>query len=245
MRRLLIGLMVGVLVACANHGPAPISERYQSSELNPDSYRVLKGDTLFSIAFRYGKTVDQLAAYNHIKPPYTIYIGQRLALSGVMATKPTVVAKNVVKPNVANPSTPPKKSNPPPAKIASNEEQWHWPLQAAGKVTASFVNGSDSNKGIDLVAPKGTPVLAAKSGQVVYAGSGLPGYGNLLIIKHDPLYLSAYAHNDRLLVKEGDTVKARQHVANLGSTASLAPKLHFEIRRDGRPVDPLQYVRRP
>jgi lipoprotein NlpD len=109
---------------------------------------------------------------------------------------------------------------------------------------SSFQGNNGLNKGIDLGGKLGEPVLAAASGQVVYSGSGLRGYGKLLIIKHNETFLSAYAHNDRLLVKEGDLVKVGQRIADMGSSGTDRVKLHFEIRRDGTPVDPLKFLPR-
>jgi len=244
MRGLILAVLSSVLFACAGHAPAPVTERYQDSEQSPDSYRVNKGDTLFSVAFRYGKTVEQLSYYNKIKPPYTIFVGQKLVLNGPDKIPHTVTKKSTTK-SAAKPkpvSKPLKKIKKPLLK--PDDGSWYWPLASSAKISNKFVAGS-SNKGIDLVAAAGSNVLAARGGVVVYAGSGLPGYGNLLIIKHDAQYLSAYAHNQRLLVREGESVNAKQHVAELGSTATNSPKLHFEIRKDGRPVNPLLYIKHP
>ncbi|MFO1389162.1 peptidoglycan DD-metalloendopeptidase family protein [Cellvibrio sp.] len=117
---------------------------------------------------------------------------------------------------------------------------WQWP--SSGKLLAQFQGETGQNKGIDLGGKLGEPVLAAASGRVVYAGSGLSGYGNLLIIKHNETFLSAYAHNEEISVKEGDFVKAGQKVADMGSSGTDRVKLHFEIRSDGSPVDPLRYL---
>lgn len=237
--------IIMLLSACSTVGPAPVTERFQSSEYSPDQHRVTRGDTLFSIAFRYGTTVERLAAINGLAPPYTIYIDQRLKLKGPAAPKSVALASS----KKTSPSTPIAKQKAPAksstVSVVHSDNTWHWPLAEKGRLGARFVAGSASNKGIDLIAPRGTDVLAARAGVVVYAGSGLPGYGNLLIVKHDARHLSAYAHNERLLVAEGDTVKARQHVADLGSTATSSPKLHFEIRLDGKPVDPLRLIRQP
>lgn len=240
--------MLFSLLACSSQGPAPVSDRYQSPEYAPDSHRVARGDTLFSIAFRYGTTVEKLAAINGIAAPYTIYIDQRLKLKGApqrVASKPA--RKSTASPPVAKVPTPkvskPNKTS--ASTVVHRDSHWYWPLKLQGKISARFKAGSASNKGIDLVAPRGTPVLASRAGTVVYAGASLPGYGNLLIIKHDAQFLSAYAHNDKLLVKEGQSVVAKQHIANLGSTSSPSPKLHFEIRRDGKPIDPMGLLQKP
>ena len=117
---------------------------------------------------------------------------------------------------------------------------WVWP--ATGRVLRGFSEGG--NKGLDISGRTSSPVRAAARGRVVYSGSGLVGYGKLIIVKHNKSYLSAYAHNDRLLVKEGDSVRGGQRIAQMGQTGTQEVKLHFEIRRDGRPVDPLIYLPR-
>ena len=119
---------------------------------------------------------------------------------------------------------------------------WSWP--ARGQLLARFQSNGSLNKGIDIAGQLGEPVRAASDGAVVYAGRGLIGYGDMIIIKHDETYLSAYAHNSRLLVKEGDQVKVGQVIAEMGSSGTDRVKLHFEIRRKGQPVDPLTYLPR-
>jgi lipoprotein NlpD len=142
------------------------------------------------------------------------------------------------------PSTPVKtppavKPLPPTQRSASG---WIWPTN--GAVIGRFSSNGSLNKGIDIAGELGQPVLAASDGSVVYAGSGLRGYGELVIIKHSDTYVSAYGHNRRLLVQEGQKVKAGQNIAEMGSTGTDRVKLHFEVRRQGKPVDPLQYLPR-
>jgi lipoprotein NlpD len=117
---------------------------------------------------------------------------------------------------------------------------WLWPTD--GRVIGRFSDGVRVNKGIDIGGKLGDSVRSTRSGVVVYAGNGLAGYGNLVIIKHDDVYLSAYAHNKTILVREGQTVKAGEKIAEIGSSGSAYPKLHFEIRRDGKPVNPIQLL---
>jgi lipoprotein NlpD len=117
---------------------------------------------------------------------------------------------------------------------------WRWPH--VGTVLASYSTSGKVNKGLDIAGNPGDPVRAAAGGQVVYAGSGLLGYGNLIIVNHDEHYLSAYAHNRKILVQEGEDVKAGQVIAELGSSGADRPKLHFEIRKNGNPVDPMGYL---
>uniref|UniRef100_UPI0032B300D9 glutamate-cysteine ligase family protein n=1 Tax=Marinobacter nauticus TaxID=2743 RepID=UPI0032B300D9 len=120
--------------------------------------------------------------------------------------------------------------------------RWHWPH--SGTVIANFSSSGKVNKGIDIAGNPGDAVKAAADGSVVYAGNGLLGYGNLIIVNHNEHYLSAYAHNRKILVKEGEGVKAGQVIAELGNTGTDKPKLHFEIRKNGNPVDPSRYLPR-
>lgn len=136
------------------------------------------------------------------------------------------------------PATPPSTTPAPSTATAQQNAKWLWP--ASGPVLARF--NESTNKGLDIDGKPGDPVLASAAGKVVYSGSGLRGYGKLVIIKHDENYLTAYAHNRNLLVKEGDAVRQGQRIAELGSTDADRPKLHFEIRRQGRPVDPMKYL---
>ncbi|HHQ4479513.1 TPA: peptidoglycan DD-metalloendopeptidase family protein, partial [Aeromonas veronii] len=117
---------------------------------------------------------------------------------------------------------------------------WHWP--AKGRIVEGFSVAEQGNKGIDIAGQKGQPVYAASSGKVVYAGSALRGYGKLIILKHDDDYLSAYAHNDELRVKEGDSVKGGSVIANMGSTDAPDVRLHFEIRYRGKSINPMSYL---
>ena len=193
------------------------------------SYHIVeKGETLFSISWRYGIDANDLAKWNRIPKPYTIYPGQKLRVN---SGAPSVKGKSTVASKKA--STPEKKVKTIPV------GDWQWPVK--GKLLSKF---SANTNGIDVIAKAGSPVKAASGGKVVYAGSGLKGYGNLLIIKHNASFLSAYAHNRKLLVKEGAVVKAGQKIAEVGATGTDRNKLHFEIRKDGNPVDPLKYLPR-
>lgn len=138
-----------------------------------------------------------------------------------------------LRPNVTAPTTSTR-----PAEPATSDTAWLWP--AGGQIIETFDEAT--NKGVDIAGKPGDPVIASAGGKVVYSGSGLRGYGKLVIIKHDANYLTAYAHNQNLLVKEGDSVTKGQKIAELGSTDADRPKVHFEIRKQGRPVDPLKYL---
>lgn len=141
------------------------------------------------------------------------------------------------------PAAPPPVVTSPPVAAAPGDIDWAWP--APGKLLANFTEGGagqEANKGIDIAGKQGDPVLAAAAGKVVYAGSGLRGYGNLVIVRHNAMFLSAYAHNSRILVKEGQAVARGQKIAEIGSSDTDQTKLHFEVRQQGKPVDPLKFL---
>jgi len=198
-------------------------------------YTVREGDTLYSIAFRHGLDYRDLARWNHIDNPALIYAGRRLQLfppgSTSKQAKASATSRAAPAPKSA-PAPPPKPAGPPVA--------WVWP--ASGDVVANFGDPSSIGKGIDIGGRIGDEVRAAAAGRVVYTGSGLIGYGKLVIIKHNETYLSAYGHNDALYVEQGAEVQAGQRVAAMGEGPGKRPLLHFEIRVDGKPVDPLQYL---
>ncbi|PKM20981.1 MAG: metalloendopeptidase [Gammaproteobacteria bacterium HGW-Gammaproteobacteria-15] len=278
-------LLATVLTGCSSRStPAPVStlelrenfyQQRNRGSLSASSYTVQRGDTLYSIAFRAGKDVRELARLNAIASPYTIYPGQQLKLTGVpprqvakpaakpVATKPaTTTAQNTNKNDSSqaksNSSVKPAKpvapknqtgyvqTNTAPEKKAQNPTlsgnvvQWQWPVK--GKIISGFSHQQQGNKGVDIAGREGDRINAAASGQVVYAGNALRGYGNLIIIKHNDDYLSAYAHNRRLLVTERQMVTAGQQIAEMGSTDATDPRLHFEIRFRGTSVDPLKYL---
>lgn len=256
--KILITLVV--LASCASHSPAPVYDKSRSFANRPKTHIVVPGDTLFSIAWRYGLMYETLAKYNGISAPYIIRPSQVIRLdmvggtsSGQSGSKPDrsepALQPSTKKPVVTTKNNINRKENKtvPVGQATKNSSvwrapQWRWP--AKGAVLSSFQGNNGLNKGIDLGGKLGEPVLAAAAGQVVYSGSGLRGYGKLLIVKHNEVFLSAYAHNDRLLVKEGDFVKAGQVIADMGSSGTDRVKLHFEIRRDGTPVDPLKFLPR-
>ena len=172
------------------------------------------------------------------------------ALTQAQADAAKVAAAPVAVVTPPKPAAPPSPSTPPPAPagpigtappaptVADNAIQWAWPM-ASVRVLSNF---SGNNKGVDLVAKVGDPVLAAAPGRVIYSGTGLRGYGQLIIIRHNPTFLSAYAHNSRILVKQDQSVQRGEKIAEAGQTDSDTPKLHFEIRQQGTPVDPLKFL---
>ena len=250
---------------CGGNPPAPIEDRGARGSVDQAGrYTVARGDTLYSIAFRFGLDFRRLAAGNGIPPPYTIYPGQVLDLRAsppasrsAPAPKAATAGKASTPKAAPVPRSVPVKSAEPRVTTPGVAEQkqavvkqaevkqaeakvssWRWP--AAGRVVRRF--STIVHKGIDIAGGQGDPVRASAAGRVVYAGAGIAGYGQLLIVRHNERYLSAYGHNERLLVGEGESVAAGQRIATRGSSGTDRVKLHFEIRRDGKPVDPLSLL---
>ncbi|MCP5206368.1 MAG: peptidoglycan DD-metalloendopeptidase family protein [Hahellaceae bacterium] len=246
-RTFLMFLLVSTMVlkGCTN------SSIYNDPDYNPPVYFgthvVREGDTMYSIAWRYGRDFKELATANSIAPPYKIFVGQKIRLdlkatsqqveSNSLVTKAKPKAtKNNKQTNVNKGKIAPKNSS----KNVDSVIRWRWPH--LGPVIAEFSVTGEINNGVDIAGKVGEPIYAAADGEVVYAGSGLLGYGKLLIINHNESYLSAYAHNHEILVKEGQKIKKGTQIATLGSTGTNRAKLHFEIRKNGNPVDPLRYL---
>ena len=232
-------------------------------------YRVRRGDTLNSIARRTNHRVADLATLNGLRPPYRIYVGQALTLQTVRkqsntvpTTKPkqvTIPARSTSNAKVKSPEVksssnikePTKQLAPTPRKAYADSDvqknatvnskiTWHWPT--SGPVISGFSLAETGNKGVDIRGSRGQAIKAAAAGKVVYAGSALRGYGNLVIIKHNDDYLSAYAHNEVLRVKEQQTVSSGQHIADMGSSDTTDVRLHFEIRYQGTSVNPMKHL---
>jgi lipoprotein NlpD len=301
-----------LLAACNSAYRAPVEDRGTvagpgifSNATAGSEYRVVAGDTLYSIAWRYGLDYRRLAAANGIGEPYLIREGQRLVLresettlagtpaaSGTLPparpdgasvaiaypatpagsrsslppsrtstpapaaapAPPPAASPAPSTPAVAAPATPAPTTARQPAPAAvppipqpapaprSDPRAWEWPSD--GPLLRSFSQSGSGPKGIDIGGSRGDSVRAVAAGTVVYSGSGIPGYGQLLIVKHSDTYLSAYAHNDQLLVAEGVSVRQGQHIADKGSSGTNSVKLHFQIRRDGKPIDPIPLLPR-
>lgn len=304
------------IVGCATTPPAEVEDRSFQSDaptqpaasapsaaVNDNAhYRVQRGDTLYSIAFRRGLDYRDLASWNGIEAPYRIFVGQDLRMNpggaaaapispsndivppseGVITraapdevkaakvtalaapvspplnttpaapAKPAVVEQPISKPVSPPPAapvvpakppepivTPPEPTKPAPP-VALSSGTWRWP--SSGAIVGNFVSGDQTRQGIDIAGKAGDPVLASADGDVVYSGNGLLGYGELIIIKHNANFLSAYGHNRKRLVQEGEKVRAGQQIAEMGSSASSRDELHFEIRKNGKPVNPLDYL---
>ncbi len=256
----LIALVVLGLTACSTPPrtkPATITDRSTpvasapaQEPVPPGFYRVKRGDTLIRIALDNGQSYRDIAAWNNITDPNLIEVDQVLRVkpppsSARVVTKPIepikpvdskastdkkVAAKKVEEKEVAS-AEPKADAVDPPIKLS-------WP--AKGKVVEEF--NEAKNKGIDIAGKMGEPIQAAADGKVVYAGNSLRGYGNLVIIKHDNTYLTAYAHNRTLVVKEGENVRKGQRIAEMGDSDANMVKLHFEVRMNGKPVNPMQYL---
>ncbi|MGY5796611.1 peptidoglycan DD-metalloendopeptidase family protein [Rheinheimera faecalis] len=236
-------------------------------------YMVQTGDTLYSIAFRAGMDYRELAQLNNIAPPYRIFVGQTLrvdnkkyiSIRGEQRYSSVKVPKSADA-TVKNPSQTQSKLTTANKAVARNNQtgyvrkqtvkenataaentvssskvRWAWPVR--GPILAGFSNAEHGNKGLDIGGKAGTPIKAAAAGEVVYAGNALRGYGNLVIIRHNDDFLSAYAHNRKLLVKERDTVASGQTIAEMGNTDATSVRLHFEIRFRGKSVDPKRYLK--
>jgi len=249
--------------------PAPSAAKVAASETGqtPVYHVVNKGDTLYSIAWNYGFDYRDVAAWNSINPPYVIHPGQRILLRNKSVTVPAhqappspapdavltpgpIIIKR--KPGTEEPAqavakepelkeiaptqnSPAAVQSPPPL---SSSFIWLWPTQ--GNLVKA--DTPIAKNGIDIAGNKGQKINASAPGEVVYSGSGLLGYGRLIIIKHNDTFLSAYAHNSELLVQEGEFVKGGQNIALMGETTNGKAFLHFEIRKNGQPVDPLKYL---
>jgi lipoprotein NlpD len=216
----------------------------------PGYYTVKPGDTLIRIGLETGQNFRDIVRWNNLENPNLIEVGQvlRVVPPGVdntqVVTRP-VTSGTLTTTTAAAPGRPASAASAPAASASSpqpaateDDIAWIWPAQ--GKLIAGF--DEVKNKGLDIDGKVGDPIIAAGDGRVVYAGAGLRGYGNLIILKHNNTFLTAYAHNQTLLVKEDQSVKKGQKIAEMGNSDADRVKLHFEIRRQGKPVDPARYL---
>ena len=266
-----LGLLIGLIVtqvSCAGRDePAPVDRLYQgksyldfeAGSLRQESYQVAAGDTLYSIAFRANVDVRTLAELNDLRDPYLIVPGQTLRL--VTVTKPQQSIdpaankeygdtkqqhnndKNVT-PSPQPKTTPPRVDINPSGDVfvANNAINWQWP--ASSPVSSEFSVAETGNKGLDFAGNRGDPVYASARGKVVYAGNALKGFGNLIILKHNDDYITAYAHNQQLLVKEQQWVNGGEVIARMGDSDAERVKLHFQVRFRGKSVNPRHYLPR-
>lgn len=243
-----------------------------AEDTRPDAagtYTVRRGDTLLRIALDHGQNYRDLVAWNNLSDPDDIKVGQVLKVAPPERGGNAVVTNPIAMPGADKPAAPPRKTEPNGAKkpysdaalaqkednpkaekvtgiaagstvTASDDEKLSWMWPSDGRIIATFDEGK--NKGIDIAGRLGQQVMAAGSGKVMYAGSGIRGYGNLVIVKHSNSLLSAYAHNRTIVVKEGQNVTKGQVIAEMGNSDTDTVKLHFEIRQQGKPVDPAKFL---
>jgi lipoprotein NlpD len=257
--------LILLLGGCASNAPAPVGG-WDWVGPAPDGYYLIRqGDTLSEVATRHGIGLRTLASWNGLESPYSIYAGRLLRIEppdgspapqpSAAPSSPTVVAASE-RASPAPAASPARAASPEPASggvprkqavrsagspTAASGVVWAWPLE--GSLLQTFNNSDRTRQGIRIRGRAGEQATAAADGQVVYSGGGLKGYGNLIIIKHNDNYLSAYGFNRRLLAAEGDQVKRGQAVAEVGQAVEGGGYLlHFEIRRDGMAVDPLLYL---
>lgn len=219
-------------------------------------HTIAKGDTLYGISRRYGIDVQTLAADNGIEPPYTLIVGQRLSLgrkaAGSVSARRTETVRNSapaavsakgktpVKTASARKTAPSRKS----AVVSKyRKTKFVWPVRGTIVSKYGTIGKGRANDGINIKAAKGTTVKAADKGTVAYAGNELKGFGNLILVRHDDGWITAYAHNDRLLVKKGQRIARGEKIATVGMTGGVnVPQLHFEIRAGKNPVNPVSYL---
>lgn len=211
----------------------------------PGYYTVRPGDTIFRIATEFNQPWRDIVSWNQLDDANVIEVGQVLRVipptpmaSVPVATADAGKAAGTPAPAAAPASARPAPTPTPPPSAGADNVQFIWPAQ--GEIVARF--NEETNKGLGIAGKAGDPVLSAADGRVVYSGAGLRGYGNLVIVKHNDTFLTAYAHNQKLLVKEDQSVKKGQKIAEMGNTDADRVKLHFEIRRSGKPVDPARYL---
>lgn len=246
-------LLVLLLAGCgtARWGAPTETSDHGARALGGPTYKVRRGDTLFSIGWQAGIDFRKIAEWNRLKSPDRIYAGQVLRLTppdGAATPAAAAAAPRTVE--VAPTAVPSESPRSPRASkrqtaadsgFGSGGLRWQWPTE--GRVIQGFAASDPGRKGVKIGGRPGQPIVAAESGQVVYSGSGLVGYGPLIIIKHNNSFLSAYGHNRKLLVAQGDQVTKGTRIAEMG-LAGGEPVLHFEIRRDGDPVDPVTLLPR-
>lgn len=239
-----MALLVSVLGACgtatvvkpsAGVGGSRAASMPRASVAKPGQTAVVKrGDTLYALARIHNITARDLAAWNGLSEPYTIYPGQSLRLYPGAGPAPSSAAAS------STTATATPRPAAPVAAPVNSGISWRWP--ADGVLVGRYVAGEATKQGVDIAGASGQAVRAAGPGVVVYSGAGLVGYGELIIIKHNEQWLSAYGHNRKRLVNEGQNVKAGEQIAEMGRTGAARDMLHFEIRYNGKPVDPLLYL---
>lgn len=231
-----------VLAGCASRtSQAPVSDMSENTiqRSATGSYVVRPGDTLYKIAQAHNLAVGELARINNITDPSQLRVGQVLRLNGNAPAAPDTPSDAGTGAVTTAPVKPAQTAEPTSVARASDANliSWGWPAQ--GKIIQGF---NTNTKGVDIAGAEGEPVLAAADGKVMYAGNGVRGLGNLILLGHSNGFITAYAHNQSLLVKTGQQIKKGDKIAAIGQTDTTSPRLHFEIRRRGTPVNPLSYL---
>ncbi len=256
MKIMLLSVAVGFTVAMAGCASKPQINNSSRYAMAPNYYTVRSGDTLSGIAMRYGLDYISIAEMNDIAPPYRIYVNQSLRLKKgssprTVSTQVMAQPEQIKRQTIALPTTQPVTPVTPPTTTAPStnttvtsvapNSSLRWIKPNNGPVIQGF-NLANNVKGIRYGGNQGDPIYAAADGQVVYAADGLKEYGNLVLIKHIDGYISAYAHNSKMLVKSGDNVTAGQKIAEMGSTGASQVMLEFQIRLDGKPINPINLL---
>lgn len=244
--------LILLLAGCMSSAPVPVINKSPLRNI-PEAYEVRQGDSIYKIAWAFGVDFLDIAKFSNLKKPYKLTPGQVVYLqkrevkvialgsddlSSNELSEPAIAKELPVKKPRARPSTQAKAV--PSVSFSSSPKKWNWP--AEGKLVGNY-SLKQGSKGIQISGVDGSPVKATAAGDVVYAGEGLRGYGKLIILKHSADFLSAYAHNKKILVKEGQTIQSGQQIATMGSSGAQSTMLHFEIRKGGKPVNPMRYLK--
>lgn len=247
---ILVFIGMFALAGCQSAYQSPVADIDEPRFLDSDRiHRVNEGETLYAIAWIYDLDFMHIARVNNLVSPYNVIPGQilnvdpRAETSSGVQNQVQIQARSTPTTSTAENTTQSRQNRPAqvnPVVVGQRALIWGWPAQ--GNIVGEFSEVGVENKGVNIAGQKGDPVMAAADGEVVYSGSGLLRYGDLLIIKHNDRFLTAYAHNNALLVSEGDKVSRGQRIAELGSTGVDRDMLHFEIRLEGKPVNPINYL---
>lgn len=233
-----VSIASGLLYGCATRPNYPTQTRHQTA---PEFYTVRAGESLSMIAQRYGLDYRAIARLNGISNPNIIHPNQRLRLRGTgsvgQSNTITRTTQPIIRQQVSKPTYTPSYTPPPSVQVQTPSAATYWQRPSQGAIIAQF-NPSQNIKGTRFAGNIGDPILAASDGEVVYADNGLPEYGQLILIRHAQGYITAYAHNSKLLVKVGDQVKAGQRIAEMGNTGTTRTQLEFQVRLNGTPIDP-------
>ena len=244
MRRIAGLTLCLLLAACGGSYEVPVINKDPERTI-PDAYEVRPGDSIYEIAWAFGVDYLDIAKWNKMGEPFRVQPGQVLYLrepsvkTTPLSVEETLIVRELPDPEPLPPPAP-VQADTPRVTFTPSSAQWAWP--AEGNLVGKY-SPSQGRNGIQIAGARGSPVRATSAGEVVYVGEGLRGYGKLIIVKHSGEFLSAYAHNDTIQVAEGQAIQGGQQIATMGSSGAQSTMLHFEIRKDGKPVDPLRYLK--